>query len=85
MINLQFSKRRIPIYGMKKSANANLAFDLATMDGAKHFGAERGYVNAKHLVMLQKAGMAEAAGIPPRWAPLCLVSKTRDQPRASYP
>jgi len=31
--------------------------------------AERGYINAKHLLMLQKAGMADVAMIPPRWAP----------------
>jgi hypothetical protein len=29
---------------------------------------ERGYINAKHLLMLEKAGMADAAKIPPRWA-----------------
>jgi hypothetical protein len=31
--------------------------------------AERGYITAKHLLMLQKAGMADVARIPPRWAP----------------
>jgi ribosomal protein L44E len=31
--------------------------------------AERGYINAKHLLMLEKAGMADVAKIPPRWAP----------------
>jgi hypothetical protein len=31
--------------------------------------AERGYINAKHLLMLQRAGMADVAMIPPRWAP----------------
>jgi hypothetical protein len=27
--------------------------------------AERGYINAKHLLMLEKAGMADVAKIPP--------------------
>ncbi len=31
--------------------------------------AERGYINAKHLLMLERAGMADVAKIPPRWAP----------------
>ena len=31
--------------------------------------AERGYINAKHLLMLEKAGMRDVANIPPRWAP----------------
>jgi hypothetical protein len=31
--------------------------------------AERDYINAKHLLMLQKAGMADVARIPARWAP----------------
>jgi hypothetical protein len=31
--------------------------------------AERGFINAKHLLMLEKAGMADVAKIPPRWAP----------------
>ena len=31
--------------------------------------ADRGYINAKHLLMLEKAGMADVAKIPPRWAP----------------
>jgi hypothetical protein len=31
--------------------------------------AERGYINAKHLLMLEKAGMADVSKIPPRWAP----------------
>jgi len=31
--------------------------------------AERGYINAMHLLMLQKAGMADVATIPPRWVP----------------
>ena len=31
--------------------------------------AERGYINAKHLLMLQNAGMADVSKIPPRWAP----------------
>lgn len=31
--------------------------------------AERGYIAAKHLLMLERAGMADVAKIPPRWAP----------------
>jgi len=31
--------------------------------------AERGYINAKHLLMLERAGMRDVAKIPPRWAP----------------
>jgi hypothetical protein len=31
--------------------------------------AERGYINAKHLLMLEKAGMRDVTKIPPRWAP----------------
>jgi hypothetical protein len=31
--------------------------------------AERGYISAKHLLMLENAGMADVAKIPPRWAP----------------
>ena len=31
--------------------------------------AERGYITAKHLLMLQRAGMADVSNIPPRWAP----------------
>jgi hypothetical protein len=30
--------------------------------------AERGYINAKHLLMLEKAGMRDVAKIPPKWA-----------------
>jgi hypothetical protein len=35
---------------------------------ANHW-AERGYINAKHLLMLEEAGMADVAKILPRWAP----------------
>jgi hypothetical protein len=31
--------------------------------------AERGYINAKDLLKLEKAGMRDVAKIPPRWAP----------------
>ena len=31
--------------------------------------AERGYINAKHLLMLEKAGMRDVTRIPPRLAP----------------
>jgi len=31
--------------------------------------AQRGYINAKHLLMLEKAGVRDVAKIPPRWAP----------------
>jgi len=31
--------------------------------------AERGYITAKHLLMLQRAGMADVSNIPPRWGP----------------
>lgn len=31
--------------------------------------AERGYINAKHLLMLEKAGMRHVTRIPPRLAP----------------
>jgi len=31
--------------------------------------AERGYINAKQLLMLERAGMRDVAKIPPRWAP----------------
>ena len=31
--------------------------------------AERGYINAKDLLELEKAGMRDVARIPPRWAP----------------
>jgi len=31
--------------------------------------AQRGYINAKHLLMLEKAGMRDVINIPPRMAP----------------
>jgi hypothetical protein len=31
--------------------------------------ADRGYITAKNLLRLEKAGMADVAKIPPRWAP----------------
>jgi hypothetical protein len=31
--------------------------------------AERGYINAKDLLELEKAGMADVVKISPRWAP----------------
>jgi len=31
--------------------------------------AQRGYINAKHLLMLEKAGMRDVMNIPPRLAP----------------
>jgi hypothetical protein len=32
--------------------------------------ADRGYINAKHLLMLEKAGMADVAKIPPLIVPI---------------
>jgi hypothetical protein len=31
--------------------------------------ADRGYIIAKNLLKLEKAGMRDVAKIPPRWAP----------------
>jgi hypothetical protein len=43
--------------------------DLPKLREIANNWAERGYINAKHLLMLEKAGMADVAKIPPRWAP----------------
>jgi hypothetical protein len=43
--------------------------DLPKLREIANDWAERGYINAKHLLMLEKAGMADVAKIPPRWAP----------------
>jgi hypothetical protein len=43
--------------------------------------AERGYINAKHLLMLEKAGMADVAKIPPRWAPSKRDARSEAMPR----
>jgi hypothetical protein len=43
--------------------------DLPKLREIANNWAERGYINAKHLLMLEKAGMADAEKIPPRWAP----------------
>jgi hypothetical protein len=43
--------------------------DLLKLREIANDWAERGYINAKHLLMLEKAGMADVAKIPPRWAP----------------
>jgi hypothetical protein len=43
--------------------------DLPKLREIANEWAERGYINAKHLLMLERAGMADVAKIPPRWAP----------------
>jgi hypothetical protein len=43
--------------------------DLPKLRETANDWAERGYINAKHLLMLEKAGMADVEKIPPRWAP----------------
>jgi hypothetical protein len=43
--------------------------DLPKLREIANDWAGRGYINAKHLLMLEKAGMADFAKIPPRWAP----------------
>jgi hypothetical protein len=43
--------------------------DLRKLREIANDWAERGYINTKHLLMLEKAGMADVAKIPPRWAP----------------
>jgi hypothetical protein len=43
--------------------------DLPKLREIANDWAERGYINAKHLLMLEKAGMADVEKIPPRWAP----------------
>jgi len=42
--------------------------DLPKLREIANKRAERGYINGKHLLMLQKAGMADVAGIMPTWA-----------------
>ena len=42
--------------------------DLPKLREIANKWAERGYINAKHLLMLHKAGMADVTKIPPRWA-----------------
>jgi hypothetical protein len=44
-------------------------YDLPKLREIANNWGERGYINAKHLLMLEKAGMADVANIPPRWAP----------------
>jgi hypothetical protein len=43
--------------------------DLLRLREIANNWAERGYVNAKHLLMLERAGMSDVANIPPRRAP----------------
>ena len=43
--------------------------DLPKLREIANNWADRGYINAKHLLMLEKAGMRDVAKIPPRWAP----------------
>lgn len=43
--------------------------DLPKLREIANNWAERGYINGKHLLMLQKAGMADVSKIPPKWAP----------------
>jgi hypothetical protein len=43
--------------------------DLPKLREIANNWAERGYVNAKDLLELEKAGMADVAKMPPRWAP----------------
>lgn len=43
--------------------------DLPKLREIANNWAERGYITAKHLLILEKAGMADVAKIPPRWAP----------------
>jgi hypothetical protein len=43
--------------------------DLPKLREIANDWAERGYINAKHLLMLEKAGVADVAKIPLRWAP----------------
>ena len=43
--------------------------DLPKLREIANNWAERGYINGKHLLMLQKAGMADVLKIPPKGAP----------------
>jgi hypothetical protein len=43
--------------------------DLRKLREIANNWAERGYINAKDLLKLEKAGMGDVAKIPPRWAP----------------
>jgi hypothetical protein len=43
--------------------------DLPKLREIANNWAERGYINAKDLLELEKAGMRDVAKIPPRWAP----------------
>jgi hypothetical protein len=43
--------------------------DLPKLREIANNWAERGYINAKRLLMLEKAGMRDVAKIPARWAP----------------
>jgi hypothetical protein len=43
--------------------------DLRKLREIANDWADRGYITAKHLLMLEKAGMRDVAKIPPRWAP----------------
>jgi hypothetical protein len=45
--------------------------------------AERGYINAKQLLMLQRAGTGDVAKIPPRWAP-SKREQQREAPRKVF-
>jgi hypothetical protein len=43
--------------------------DLPKLREIANNWAERGYINAKNLLKLEKAGMCGVTKIPPRWAP----------------
>jgi hypothetical protein len=43
--------------------------DLPKLREIAYNWAERGYITARQLLMLERAGMADVARIPPRWAP----------------
>jgi hypothetical protein len=44
-------------------------YDLRKLREIANDWAERGFITAKHLLMLEKAGMADVAKIPPHRAP----------------
>jgi hypothetical protein len=57
---------------MYASSSRNIIFpehDLPKLREIANDWAERGYINAKQLLMLEKAGMRDVAKIPPKWAP----------------
>jgi len=55
--------------------------DLPKLREIANNWAERGYINAKHLLMLEKAGMRDVANIPPRWAPWKREARREAMPR----